>query len=580
MPHLALESGNPWTGKNAASYTRFVMPFGFSLKEGRSNSNGPHFTETIGGEYERKYALEERQAYFTEDTCKVLFNRARWFELTRMTAPFTFDAQLLLPGTMPKDIKLGMTVPRLVLFECQPEMDDPLTTGFLFLDIYLQKTDKWTPNFEDLLEINELFRYRKRPYDGHAESEDSSGGSHNRMKLLFSDDTLARLRCPAGDDAYRTKCEENAKDRASKSDINSAYDRWLPLLHNYPVHVDGCYYSLLSQDCDWDVYRDDRTFVWTCAIIKGGARALSDQVTGVAESPPADCWPQPKSSFEEQPAHTFGHWIKLLNVDAPDGSFANTHRSTEFEREWARARTYTRWQHCGTLYGFTFHSGALLASPDGPPLWKHFGEMYFDQVLLLLYLRIVLFRFSKKLSDVSSDARSEVGNTEHKREQWVKDFDDLRWHFTLFTNLYQFPLISNQQQGVELYAKARSGLDVDDLYKEIEGEVQQSHAYLSQLNSEKQTQAANNLTLVALIGLGISLAIIYLTLPEEKLLLQAFGRTANEKIVFTIIFWVLFLIALFFLSRLIWKWLPNFVRQITKSDERSRSGNMRKGSKS
>ncbi|MGH8613413.1 MAG: hypothetical protein ACREYF_15710 [Gammaproteobacteria bacterium] len=62
-----------------------------------------------------------------------------------------------------------------------------------------------------------------------------------------------------------------------------------------------------------------------------------------------------------------------------------------FEREWAKERTYRRWEEWGSYYGFNYHSGAMLGPPEtNPPFWRHFAEVYFDQVLLLLYLRVSL----------------------------------------------------------------------------------------------------------------------------------------------------------------------------------------------
>ena len=214
-----------------------------------------------------------------------------------------------------------------------------------------------------------------------------------------------------------------------------------------------------------------------------------------------------KNSTEDWEAHIYGHWIKLLNVDKPDATARHTHFSTRFEREWAKERTYHRWEEWGTFYGFSYHSGALLCppfnEPDDVPLWRHFGTMYFDMYLLLLYVRVTLFRFSTQLTAISRDAR---GQGDDKIKDWSDKFEALRWQFALFTNLYQFPLISNQQQGLELYSLARKYLDLDDLYKEVHSEIQSSHDFLLQkqqqqqnllaLEFQKEQKALNDLTFI------------------------------------------------------------------------------------
>lgn len=120
----------------------------------------------------------------------------------------------------------------------------------------------------------------------------------------------------------------------------------------------------------------------------------------------------------------------------------------------------------------------MLAGPiNDPPTWLHFSEQYLDCALLLLYVRVTLFRFSRELSDISSEAR----NCRQPRQvprQLRQRFEQLRWDFALFTNLYKFPLISNQQQAIEMYTFARKQLDVDALFEEVEEEVRSSHEFM------------------------------------------------------------------------------------------------------
>ena len=86
------------------------------------------------------------------------------------------------------------------------------------------------------------------------------------------------------------------------------------------------------------------------------------------------------------------------------------------------------------------------------------------------------------------------------------EFQALRLSFTVFTNLYQFPRISNQQQGIEMYALAREHMDVNGLYGEIEEEIHHTHDYLAAQTSLDLAHTTTRLTVVATLGLVFALA--------------------------------------------------------------------------
>jgi hypothetical protein len=202
--------------------------------------------------------------------------------------------------------------------------------------------------------------------------------------------------------------------------------------------------------------------------------------------------------------------VKLLNVDKPGNDEWATHENiTRFEQKWAEDRTYLRWAEGESFYGFNYHSGAMLGPEwSDPPLWKHFGQMYFDQVLILLYLRVALFRFSTELSKISARAR----NIGYRRgvELLRGEFQNLRLTFALFQNLYQFPLLSNQQQGVEMYTLARQHLDVNDLFCEVQEEIHSSHEFLAVEEAGKLSKVTARLTVVATVGLILGLVFSFL----------------------------------------------------------------------
>jgi hypothetical protein len=500
---LEIKCGNPDEGPS--SYTRFILPFGYQLKKLEIDTNNnpqPIYFADISDK-------TWRERYLTVETADVLFHRAKWFKLKDSGGNMKFD----IPATdRARKFSVSMDPPRLVLFEWPKSIEDSknnktgktdvLHTGFLIIELHLD-TPSNNPTLDDMLRLNELFRYWQQPFPSHQDGE-INGHSY---KSFLSD-------CPC-------KWGSSEKLGGKGEPVELYFDRWASFLE-IPVFEGNNYYELFPADWrqgardkvakglhmnspkkDWLVYADNRTFVWTCAIMGDGGSELRRVF---------------RFLDEEGKPWKFGHWIRLLNVDLPGKDWIATHGSTEFERTWAEERTYKRWEEWGTFYGFSYHSGAMIGPPmndteetprenKGSPLWKHFREMYFDQVLLLLYLRITLFRFSMELNKISGNARDT--GAEEGEEVWQQDFQDLRWQFALFANLYQFPLLSNQQQGIEMYPIARKCLDVDELFEEIEKEIHSSHDYLAVKQAQKQADIMTRLTVVAAFGLAFALTMSF-----------------------------------------------------------------------
>jgi hypothetical protein len=377
----------------------------------------------------------------------------------------------------------------------QEEQSDPLQIGFLIVEASFP-LQKELPDLDDLLEFNEKFRYWQRPYERHEDTGYRDFLAHYPSSIQ-KPDRLVR-----------------------DGELSEIYfGRWASLL-TFPIEDnDGKCWRLFPEawaqqargwigseqhlwDSGWIAYADPRTFVWTCAIVEQGGKALAEVF-------------QPHR-FE---ASAFGHWIKLLNVDEPGRTPGITHESTEFERDWARKRTYHRWEEQGTFSGFNYHCGAMLgppSQPPAPPLWRHFGHMYFDQTLLLLYLRVGSFSFSRQLSHISAPVRDATAADEKAGfEKWRQAFQHLRRDFAWFTNLYEFPLLSNQQQGIEMYEKARENMDVGQLFREIQEEIRSSHEYVEIRAEQEQTQMSTRLTVVATVGLAIGLATSFLGMDSQ-----------------------------------------------------------------
>lgn len=467
-----------------ASFTRFVQPFAYNPAK-REAPSMPFRYERIKDIRDRA----ERENYLTVETADALFRRALWLRLKPVERQWMWRHTMRFGG---RDLDVCMHAPELILFEWNRDSrnirseprGDLLRIGLLILDLYFpdkqpreehlpQMEDLAHPDLQDLLRLNEIFRYWRRPYPEHSDLE----------KLL--------AKCPISflqDEPIGSL--EDSGDVAEKL----YFQRWHDFL-KLPLRIDDEDWHLFpSSDIDWgDIpphwtkrpgypeffYADDKAFVWTCAVLK---------------------------SSEPRLAKESGAWAKLLNIDLPG---ADLDSCTDFEKEWVRDKTYTRWAESGCLYGFNYHSGALAVPESSPiPAWDHFATMYFDIAMMLLYVRLASFRFSARLYRISTEARER--RSENRRHGWRKSFDDLRRSFSWFTNLYQFPLISNKQQAIEMYALMRRAMDVQALFEEIQSEVHNSHEYVLQSESSEQTRLANTLNIVAMTGLTFALAVGFL----------------------------------------------------------------------
>jgi hypothetical protein len=487
---MIIKSGNPF-GESAApaSYTRFILPFAYEI-QGKADAKA-----RLKWEADLADNLPEihwRKQYFTSEVADVLFKKAKWYVLKEDGEDFHKSFVIKRPDKELIDIE--MNPPQLVLFQ-KDSKSKFLNTGFLILEIYFPKNKE--VSFDDLLFVNENLRYKEQIFEGHREKICNLFSTPGEVEKLFTQN--------------------------EPSKINHYFDLWHYLLQKPItgegdlVKIEGSIQHLRPKKdrAEWDIYADARTFVWTCAVTNKGAEALQNEFC--------------PTSSEKWEAHNYGHWIKLLNVDSPSMDQKFTHEQNQelthkqirqFERDWAKERTYHRWEEKvvfpNCYYGFSYHSGAALISdcPE-PPLWKHWGAMYFDMALLLFYLRVTLFRFSSELTEISSKASCKE-NKDSQIELWRIEFNDLRWEFTLFTNLYQYPLISNQQQGLEMYELARKSLDINELFQEIQDEIHNGHEFIHKEVQNTQSETALSLNRIATIGLALSIVLVFLGLDFGK----------------------------------------------------------------
>jgi hypothetical protein len=509
------------------------------------NSGGSQGTSTQDDDQDLEL-LYERRRYFTEETGNMLYQHAGWFELKGLD--FSAETLSFQSQATRRSIRFRISRPRLVLFNwsvsrklanrspgestghdgpATSEYSNPLLNGFLILEIFPEEPI----TLAEIREFNETFRHVQMPYEAYA-----SNLLESRYRRLY-----------AKGFPWPQRASGSLGQRITSG-------KWLDLLE-FPVcerfSAKKRYYRVVPREwiasaaevTSHDAWAgqdhalkpaEPKSLVWSCAVLsenvqRARSRLLSrrEQLYTLRakfthrsrrrgpEHQPASLGDKSlKSPSRRQQNIRAGDWIGFLNIDLPPGRPPVRHEqlleASGYEKQWAEQEsvTYQRWAHWGTLFGFTGHSGcAFLPGTKEPPFWRQWRTIYRDQALFLLYERATLFRFSRSISSLTQRRlEAESGTERDKRganQQFEKDFEELRRHFVSFANLYQFPLLSTEQQSLEMYHAQRKALNVDPLYAEVQSQIDNAHAYAS-LTSQKK--AAQLTTVITVLGIPLLLA--------------------------------------------------------------------------
>src|SRR5205085_2046043 len=183
---------------------------------------------------------------------------AQWFKLEpNKENSFPIEIEFNLD----RKISAVVTAPQLVLFEftkdykAEDEGWDILQVGFLILEIHFDKDAANKPTLDDLIKINELFRYFDKPFDTHYEDK--------KLGKFLDNDSLKRL----------------LLKKEVKNDRDSFYERWWRLLDNVQISDKWLIEyagktGAKSKENPKNTYPDNRAFVWTCVILPDGAKHL------------------------------------------------------------------------------------------------------------------------------------------------------------------------------------------------------------------------------------------------------------------------------------------------------------------
>ncbi|HMP75082.1 MAG TPA: hypothetical protein PKE12_02185 [Kiritimatiellia bacterium] len=521
--------------EHRASFTRFIMPFAWSIDfcqmpdpgtpsyrraDSASDWIHPAFVSTDGdlpGDFTFTSLNIDRQRYFTRETNELLYKRAAWYVLDRNadgkdseSGKNVWKTATVQSCVSPdkRSFEVALRPPALILLEWEGAKghlgkDDILANGLLVQEVFFPNKDS-APAFADLLALNEVFRCWRMPYRKHL--KDCANLLHGLNNLVG--DGLS------GD-------EEDNRPYATQ---------WLPFLR-HPIHLSNNRYAKLCVPeyqhlskypfPKWVVYPDDRAFAVTFACVEQRSGRQEDSLLASAAT---DIENKTRTAIKSciPGQSTDSLWLQLLNVDRP-GEDASPRMVNEADYNWLKRRTYERWADYGTLYGFSEHSFSTLCEPgwsEGddkyvdlrersqgePELGRHVAGLYFDTSMLLLYLRTTIFRISAELHKKSCEARDGCAHARNPQD-WLAKFKHLRWQYFYLENLYQFPILSNQQQHLEMYDLQRKILDVHELYGEVAKEIRTGDELFENLLMEKRNRLAVMFNVIGFFGLTLALAL-------------------------------------------------------------------------
>jgi hypothetical protein len=476
------------TGLSEGTSVKVVLPFKFEKQKKLQNASigqigkSPAFIQTLP---EDLPLISNRANYFASDLASQLLLQIEYYEWSEKTPR---DLNI---GSADAPISVTLLPPTLVLFETgDASKPKSPSVGFLSLEFcWTQPTSMFSTLEQSLqvwLNFCEEVRYwqapfwNSKPHYSHLNWGPAHESSNSEFKKY---ENWLRQDLVATDCSTYSLCPAYWFEQAS---------RMAAIVPDGKLPADLSLHKALNET-GWLVYADMRAYSWSLIVTPQGSKDLNHGQESIA-------------------------WVKVLNSDKAWDSNLQI-PAAAFEKEWVRERTYQRWADAGSLYGFTYHSGAAWIPPyREPPLAEHFRWLYFDMAILLLYIRVSLFDFSKRITELTlKHQRSAL--LPQSDDSWMEEYTKLRRDYLHFTNIYQYPLITNQQQGLEMYAILRKQMDIQTMFDEVATDINAGHEFFNMLQAKSQVDSTVLLQKVATVGLPLSILAGALALandPEPK----------------------------------------------------------------
>lgn len=179
-----------------------------------------------------------------------------------------------------------------------------------------------------------------------------------------------------------------------------------------------------------------------------------------------------------------------------------------FLREQMRHHLYTRWAHEGTYYGFTRYSNVTLTLGisdrgdhlvrEGALIHRMFVTRYYLMAVIALFYRASLLDFTENIALVSRRIFLDLQTGALSRQN-MEIATELRGDFLNFSNYWYFSELANKDEEIEHFELQCKAFRVEELRKEIEGELESMNTSILEYNQSRSTDSVNRLAVLSMI---------------------------------------------------------------------------------
>lgn len=173
-------------------------------------------------------------------------------------------------------------------------------------------------------------------------------------------------------------------------------------------------------------------------------------------------------------------WEEYIFIDGND----STCQSKNMLKELLKKSTYERWIDYGTLYGISRYSFVLLTSDyetlkenHALYLTEHIRTMYYQLNVICLMQRATILNFKKRITEFLEDNKRDYKKIQVIQKDYLK-----------FINAMCFREITAQEQGIELYNRAKEIMGIDQSLRELENEISELNNFYALKKSEEDNE--------------------------------------------------------------------------------------------
>lgn len=225
-------------------------------------------------------------------------------------------------------------------------------------------------------------------------------------------------------------------------------------------------------------------------------------------------------------------WYKYVFVDSIGGLSC---KNDEMRRKLIKDATYERWQQNYSLYGVSRYSMVFLTNSGtdyfAPFLFPYFETEYARMAELVLMQRATVLRFSSEVTKISNMSLKKGFGTR---------VSSLYKEYIRFENQIYFREISAQDQGIEMYQKLFSAMNIKEHVEKLDDEIEELYSFVSLREDRRTNRTMSLLTWITTIFLPVTVIAGYFSMNDyssnSKFVFQTVVMLCFAAIVISIVF--------------------------------------------